>query len=86
LRDFPKLYEKNSAKIDSRKTIKDDYEHTLSTAWEVSFAKLPEEATKLLHMLIFFDPDSIDEEIFLEGSQNAIDLSADLEFLADEME
>ncbi|KAG4222855.1 hypothetical protein PC116_g28672 [Phytophthora cactorum] len=37
-------------------------------------------------MLIFFDPDAIDEAIFLEGSQTELGIEADFDFVADEME
>ncbi|KAI1215007.1 uncharacterized protein F4807DRAFT_466343 [Annulohypoxylon truncatum] len=86
LKDFLPLYERNASKIDSRKTIKDDYEHTLSTVWDVSFEKLPGDATKLLNMLVFFDPDGVDEAIFLEGSQTGSGIDPDFDFVADEMD
>ncbi|KAI0007592.1 hypothetical protein F4779DRAFT_642943 [Xylariaceae sp. FL0662B] len=86
LKDFLMLYERNAAKIDARKTVKDDYEHTLSTVWNVSFEKLPADSTKLLNLLIFFDPDSIDEEILLQGSRTLTDVGDELEFLSDEMD
>ncbi|XXH00199.1 Protein ssh4 [Hypoxylon texense] len=86
LKDFLARYERNAAKIDARKTVKDDYEHTLSTVWDVSFQKLPENATKLLNMLIFFDPDGVDEEIFLEGSQTEPEIDSEFEFVADDMD
>ncbi|KAH7304982.1 P-loop containing nucleoside triphosphate hydrolase protein [Stachybotrys elegans] len=86
LKGFLQLYEKNAAKIDARKTVKDDYEHTLSTVWDVSFAKLPEESTSLLNLMVFFDPDSIDEEILLQGSQSDPEVDSDFEFLTDDMD
>ncbi|KAI1462266.1 TPR-like protein [Annulohypoxylon moriforme] len=86
LKNFIPLYERNAAKIDSRKTVKDDYEHTLSTVWDVSFQKLPEDATRLLNLLIFFDPDGVDEAIFLEGSQTRSGIDSDFDFIADEMD
>ncbi|KAI1802970.1 hypothetical protein F4811DRAFT_554356 [Daldinia bambusicola] len=86
LKDFLSLYERNAAKIDARKTIKDDYEHTLNTVWDVSFQKLPENSTKLLNILIFFDPDAIDEAIFLEGAQAELGIETDFDFIADEMD
>ncbi|KAI1391090.1 TPR-like protein [Hypoxylon trugodes] len=66
--------------------VKDDYEHTLSTVWDVSFQKLPKDATKLLNILIFLDPDAVDEAIFLEGSQTDLGIDPDFEFVADEMD
>ncbi|KAI0199004.1 TPR-like protein [Astrocystis sublimbata] len=64
----------------------DDYEHTLSTVWDVSFERLPADSTKLLNIIIFFDPDSIDEDILSQGSQNETDLDPQFKFLTDEMD
>ncbi|KAI1103520.1 hypothetical protein F4804DRAFT_342413 [Jackrogersella minutella] len=86
LKDFLSVYERNAAKIDARKTVKDDYEYILSNVWDVSFRKLPENATKLLNMLVFFDPEGIDETIFLEGSKTDPEVDPDFEFIADEMD
>ncbi|RYC57267.1 hypothetical protein CHU98_g8943 [Xylaria longipes] len=86
LKDFLALYERNATKINARKTTEDDYEHTLSTVWEVSFERLPEDSTILLNMMIFFDPDSINEDIFLQGSQTEAGLESEFEFLTDEMD
>jgi len=83
LHDFLPLYEKYSSKIDCRKTPGSDYEYTLSTVWDVSFGKLPEESTRLLSVLSFLDPDGISEDILSEGSEG---LGDDFAFLADEME
>ncbi|TRX96272.1 hypothetical protein FHL15_002996 [Xylaria flabelliformis] len=86
LKDFLALYERNAAKINARKTTEDDYEHTLSTVWDVSFERLPEDSTKLLNIMIFLDPDSIHEDIFLQGSRTESGLESEFEFLADEMD
>ncbi|KAI1138886.1 hypothetical protein F5Y05DRAFT_354227 [Hypoxylon sp. FL0543] len=86
LEDFLPLYERNAAKIDARKTVKEDYEHTLDTVWDVSFQKLPEGSLKLLNMLAFFDPDAIDEAIFLEGSLRELDVDPEFDFISDEMD
>lgn len=83
LKDFLTLYNKYSSKIDARKAPGSDYEHTLSTVWDVSFDKLPDESTSLLNLLSYFDPDSISEEILLQGSDG---LDESFSFLADEME
>ena len=40
LQDFLSLYEKNSARINKRKVRRTDYEHTLSTVWEVVLTQL----------------------------------------------
>ncbi|GAP84174.1 putative NB-ARC and TPR domain protein [Rosellinia necatrix] len=86
LKDLLPLYERNSVRIDASRTTKDDYEHTLSTVWNVSFERLPKHSTILLNMMIFLDPDSIDETIFLQGAQAGIRLEPEFEFLADEMD
>lgn len=86
LGDFLALYERNATKINARRTTQDDYEHTLNTVWNVSFERLPEESAKLLNMMIFFDPDSIDEDIFLRGSLAGAELESAFQFLTDEME
>jgi hypothetical protein len=84
LQDFLPLYERNSAKIDSRKTAFSDYEHTLSTVWDVSFSKLSKESRKLLNLLVFLCPDAIHEHVFVEGAREGIDEK--FKFLKDEME
>lgn len=83
LRQVLPLYERYSSKIDARKAPGSDYEHTLSTVWNVSFEKLGETSTQLMHLLSFFDPDGISEEILLEGSRG---LGEELSFLSDEFE
>lgn len=83
LQAFLPLYERNSAKIDARKVPGSDYEHTLSTVWNLAFKDLSETSTRFLRLLSFFDPDGISEEILLQGSQ---DLGDDFSFLSHEME
>ncbi|KAI0531916.1 P-loop containing nucleoside triphosphate hydrolase protein [Xylaria digitata] len=60
-----------------------DYEHTLSTVWDLAFKDLSETSTRLLNLLSFFDPDSICEDILLRGSSG---LGDDFLFLFDEMD
>jgi hypothetical protein len=84
LRDFLPLYERNASKIDARKINIGDYEHTLSTVWEMSMKKLEGDPRVLFNMLPYFQPDSIDESILAQGS-SSID-EPDYEFLHDEME
>lgn len=85
LQDFLALYERNSAKIDSRKTGFSEYEHTLSTVWEMSFNKLSGDSCTLLNLLAFLEPDAIDEAILVEGSKLP-NWSEEFDFLSDEME
>ena len=84
LQDFLPLYERNSAKIDSRKTGISGYEHTLSTVWEMSISKLSGDSYMLLNLLPFFQPDAIDELVLIEGSKLLED--TEFGFLKDEME
>ena len=83
LGDFLPLYARHSAKIDARKAPGSDYDYTLSTVWNVSFEKLTEDSARLLNLLSYFDPDSISEDILLQGGQ---DIGNELSFLSDEME
>lgn len=84
LRDFLPLYERNASRIDARKTSVSDYEHTLSTVWEMSMNKLEGDAQTLFDLLPYFQPDGIDEAILVQGSSS---LNEDVyAFLADDME
>ncbi|KAI0813657.1 P-loop containing nucleoside triphosphate hydrolase protein [Xylaria sp. FL0064] len=83
LHGFLPLYERNSAKIDARKAPGSDYELTINTVWNLAFEGLSETSTHLLHLFSFFDPDSISEEILLQGSPG---LGDELSFLCDEMD
>jgi hypothetical protein len=84
LRDFIPLYEKNAAKIHAKKTGVTDYEHTLSTVWELALSKLSSSASSLLKLLALFDPDRIDEVLLTEsvGPEEDIEFA----FLTDDME
>ena len=84
LQDFLALYERNSAKIDARKTGFSDYNHTLSTVWEMSLGKLPKDPSKLLNLLAFFEPNAIHEMVLMQGSK--LLENEEFEFLQDEME
>jgi hypothetical protein len=68
LMDFIPLYERNAAKIEDRKSQLTQYEHTLTTAWEISLAKLYGDSYHLQNLLAFFAPDRIDETMLTEGS------------------
>ena len=82
LKDFLPLYERNRSRIDTRKPAGTDYEHTLSTVWDMSFAKLSEDSTSLLRILALLEPDGISEDILLQGAKGLDDFS----FLTDDME
>jgi hypothetical protein len=84
LEDFLPLYERNAAKIDGRKLIRGNYEHTLGTVWELALNRLSGPSATLQKMLAFFDPDKIHESMLLEGGKEVLD--DDFQFLRDEME
>lgn len=84
LRDFLPLYERNASRIDARKTSISDYEHTLSTVWEMSMKRLEGDACILFDMLPYFQPDGIDEMILSQGSRSLHEPT--YEFLQDDME
>lgn len=84
LQSFLPYYERNSAKIDSRKTGLSTYEHTLSTVWEKPLNKLSGNPYKLLNLLVFFEPGSIHEFILIVGSKLLYD--EEFNFMHDEIE
>ena len=86
LEDFLPLYERNAGKIDARKAGITDYEHSLSTVWEISLNRLSGFSRSLQEILAFFDPDKVDEKVLREGSCNVIDTRPDLEFLTDHLD
>ncbi|KAF2234366.1 TPR-like protein [Viridothelium virens] len=84
LQDFLPLYERNAPRIDSRKTGLSDYDHTLSTVWEMSLTRLSGDSVELLQLMAFLEPDSIHEEILVEGSKNSGE--SQFQFMQDEMD
>jgi hypothetical protein len=85
INDFLPLYERHSARIHAKRAPKSDYEHALSTVWDISFEKLPKDSTQLLNLLAFMDPDGVDEQIFIKGSAEG-NVKEAFPFLEDEME
>ena len=86
LKDFLPIYERNASKIDAKKTGMSDYEHSLSTVWEMSLSKLDGPAYMLQGLLAFLNPDKIDEEVLMEGFRNSRSTTPEFEFLSDEMD
>lgn len=82
LKDFLPLYERNRTRIDARKPVGIDYEHTLSTVWDMSFAKLSDDSMSLLKILALLEPDGVSEDILLHGAEGLDEFS----FLTDDME
>jgi hypothetical protein len=81
LQDFIPLYERNTAKIHGYPAKFTDYEHSLATVWEASLRSISGNASRLLKLLAFFEPDGIHEAILLEGTAQLTD--AKLAFLSD---
>lgn len=77
------LYSRYSPKVNARRAPGSDYEHTLSSVWNVSSERLTQDSTHLLYLLSFFHPDGVFEDILLQGSK---DMDEEFVFLSDEME
>lgn len=86
LHDFLPLYERNATKIDQRRIGLIDYEHTLSTVWDTSFAKLSGSSSHLQKLLSFFEPNAIGHDVLVEGARLAAEQDSELAFLCDELE
>ncbi|KAL8936576.1 MAG: hypothetical protein Q9216_004861 [Gyalolechia sp. 2 TL-2023] len=86
LKDLVPLYRRTAERIDSEKTGTTNYEHSISTVWEMSLNKLSGHARVLQSILAFLDPDKIDQEILIEGSQTLVGTRPDIEFLSDELD
>ncbi|KAI9841903.1 MAG: hypothetical protein M1837_000289 [Sclerophora amabilis] len=85
LGDFLGLYERNAAKIHTKKIGFSDYQHTLSTVWSLALSQLTGHATSLQKLLAFFDPNRIDEEILTTRDDSA-EMNDEFSFLNDEMD
>ena len=83
LKDFLALYERNSAKILAKKSRLSEYEHSVSTVWEMALKELSGDAGNLQRLLAFFDPDRIHESILNVDASIGDDSFL---FLSDEME
>ena len=86
LNDFLPLYQRNASRIDAKKTGITDYEHSLSTVWEMSLNKLEGSAYMLQGLLSFLDPDNIDEALLMKGSKNIGLTTPEFDFLTDEVD
>ena len=84
LKDFIPLYERNAAKIHTRKSHSGYYNHSLSTVWEIALEKLSGDASRLQKLLAFLDPDKIHESILTWETRG--ESNSDFAFLKDEME
>ncbi|MCJ1404908.1 hypothetical protein MMC11_008134 [Xylographa trunciseda] len=84
LKDFLPLYERNSAKIHAKKSHLSDYDHSLSTVWEIALEQLSGDAGNLQKLLAFLDPDRIHESILTSNTAEGED--EQFAFLHDEMD
>ena len=82
--EFLRLYEKSAAKIFLRGEAPPEYNHTLSTVWEISIEDLPQDARTLQNLLAFFDPDSVAERLLTDTRASLT--HERLQFLFDELE
>lgn len=78
------VYLKSADRVFAKTGAPAQYEHTLDTVWETSFARLSAESKTLLNLLAFFDPDLIPESILSNKAAGITD--SDLQFLFDEFE
>jgi hypothetical protein len=82
--EFLTLYQKSSAKILARGEVPLEYNHTLSSVWELSLHNLPHDASTLQKLIAFFDPDAIEERLLNNADAGLGDEM--LKFLGDEFE
>jgi NB-ARC domain len=82
--EFLALYQKLSAKILAKGEVPLEYNHTLSTVWELSLHNLPQDASILQKLIAFFDPDAIEEFLLTNADAGLSDER--LQFLSDEFE
>lgn len=82
--EFLALYQKSSSKILARAGVPLEYNHTLSTVWELSLHNLPQDSSTLQKMIAFFDPDAVEERLLTNTDAELGDVR--LEFLSDEFE
>jgi len=82
--EFLALYQRSSAKILARGEVPLEYNHTLSTVWELSLHNLPHDASTLQKLVAFFDPDAVEERLLMNADAGLSDEM--LKFLRDEFE
>ena len=82
--EFLAIYHHSSAKIHARGETPVEYNHTLSTVWDISLQKLSSDASILQSLLTFFDPDNIEERLL--RNPNTSLTPERLQFLTDDFE
>jgi hypothetical protein len=82
--EFLPMYRLHAAKMHALGDVPVEYNHTLSTVWELSFQKLPKDASTLQNFLAFLDPDRIEERLLTNPTSGLVE--ACFKFLIDEFE
>lgn len=82
--EFLRIYRKSATKIHAKGETPMEYNHTLSTVWDISLQNLPQDASTLQNFTAFFDPDKIGERLLTNPKVSHTDDR--LEFLIDEIE
>lgn len=82
--EFLRIYRKSASKIHAKGETPMEYDHTLSTVWDISLQNLPQDASTLQNFTAFFDPDKIEERLLTNPKVSHTDDR--LEFLIDEIE
>ncbi|KAI9765919.1 MAG: hypothetical protein M1840_007060 [Geoglossum simile] len=80
--EFLLKYQSSAPKILARGEIPIEYNHSLSTVWELSLQKLPPDPKVLQNLIAFFDPDGIKQRLLTNPKSGLTDDR--LEFLIDE--
>lgn len=84
LHDFLPMYGRHAEKIEAKKSRFTQYEHALSTVWDMSLSKLSGPSAHLQKLMAFFHSDGVHENMLCEGSTLIAD--KDLGIFADDME
>lgn len=82
--EFLRIYRKSASKIHAKGETPMEYNHTLSTVWDISLQNLPQDASTLQNFTAFFDPDKIEERLLTNPKVSDIDDRFD--FFIDEIE
>jgi len=82
--EFLSVYKKSAMRIYARSQAPSEYNHSLSTVWEITLNRLSQNASNLQNLLAFFDPDAIQE--WLLTNINSDSTVARLQVLSDEFE
>jgi hypothetical protein len=82
--EFLVLFKEFASKLIPRLEPVVEYDHTLSTVWNLSLESLPPNSRNLLNLLAFFDPDSILERLLMKSKYSFTDPR--LKSLEDEFE